>query len=48
MHIYKRVNRKDQGMPQSQAAANPLHQQEEKKGQNLTPAKQINKCTIST
>ena len=36
MFIYfdKKVNRKVQGMPQSQAAANPWHQEEEKKDRN--------------
>ena len=31
----KKVNRKDQGMPQSQTAANPRHQEEEKKDKNI-------------
>ena len=32
---YKKVNRKVQGMPQSQTAANPRHQEEEKKDKNI-------------
>ena len=31
----KTVNRKFQGMPQSQIAANPRHQEEEKKDKNM-------------
>ena len=31
----KKVNRKVQGMPQSQTAANPRHQEEEKKDKNI-------------
>ena len=39
----KKVNRKIQGVPQSQAAANPWHQEEEKKDRNLrVPNKQTN------
>ena len=34
--IEKEVNRKSQGVPQSQTAANPRHQNEEKKGQTKT------------
>ena len=30
-----KVNRKVQGMPQSQTAANPRHKEEEKKGKNI-------------
>ena len=37
---YKKVNKKVQCMPQSQTAANPRHQEEEKKDKNHTPAKQ--------
>ena len=33
--ISKKVNRKVQGMPQSQTAANPRHQEEEKKDKNV-------------
>ena len=32
---FKKVNRKVQGMPQSQTAANPRHQEEEKKDKNI-------------
>ena len=32
---WKKVNRKVQGMPQSQTAANPRHQEEEKKDKNI-------------
>ena len=32
---FKNVNRKVQGMPQSQTAANPRHQEEEKKDKNI-------------
>ena len=32
---YKKVNRQIQGMPQSQTAANPRHQEEEKKDKNI-------------
>ena len=39
----KKVNRKVQGMPQSQTAAKPLHQEEEKKDKNIhTQNKQTN------
>ena len=46
-------NRKVQGEPQSQTAANPRHQEEEKndkkkkKKKKLTRTKQTNKCTRS-
>ena len=43
-----KANRKIQGMPQSQTAANPRHQEEEKKDKKHTRAKQTNKCTRST
>ena len=33
--VEKKVNRKVQGMPQSQTAANPRHQEEEKKDKNM-------------
>ena len=46
MH-FKNVNRKVQGVPQSQTAANPRHQQEEK--MTKTNMYKINKkCTRST
>ena len=32
--VEKKVNRKVQGVPQSQAAVNPWHQEEEKKNRN--------------
>ena len=32
---FKKVNRKVQGIPQSQTAANPWHQEEEKKDKNI-------------
>ena len=35
-------------MPQSQVAANPRQQEEEKKWQKLTRIKQTNKCTRNT
>ena len=44
-------NRKVQGEPQSQTAANPRHQEEEKndkKKKKITRTKQTNKCTRST
>ena len=52
----KQVNRKVQRVLQSQTAANPGHQEEEKKvtprerekGQTLRRTKQTNKCTRST
>ena len=34
-NISKKVNRKVQGMPQSQTAANPRHKEEEKKDKNI-------------
>ena len=34
----KKLNRKVQGMPQSQTAANPRHQEEEKKDKNIRKA----------
>ena len=53
LHIYipnlainQNVNRKVQGVPQSQIAANPRHQEE--KWQKITRTKQTNKCTRST
>ena len=33
--LYKKINRNVQGMPQSQTAANPRHQEEEKKDKNI-------------
>ena len=39
----KKINRKVQVMLQSQTAANPQQQDEEKKGQNYAHAKQTNK-----
>ena len=44
---YKKINRKVQGVPQSQTAANPTPRGREK-WQKLTPTKQTNKCTRST
>ena len=44
----RKVNRKIQGVPQSQTAANPRHQEEEIEWLKLTRTKQINKCTRST
>ena len=46
--LVKRVNRKVQAEPQAEAAANPRHQEEEKKRHTLTCAQQTNKCTIRT
>ena len=43
----KTVNRKIQKVPQSQTAANPRHQEEEKNDKKLTRTKQTNKCTRS-
>ena len=40
--VFKKVNRKVQGMPQSQTAANPRHQEEAKKDKNMHVQ---NKCT---
>ena len=48
MYVYipssvgKKVNEKVQGMPQSQTAANPRHQEEEEKDKNIH-ARKINK-----
>ena len=39
----KKVNRKVQGMPQSQTAANPRHKEDEKKDKNQTYTRKTNK-----
>ena len=47
--VQNTVNIKVQGVTQSQSAADPWHQEEEKKDSNwLTCAKQSNKCARST
>ena len=43
----KKVNRKVQEEPQTEVAANPWHQEEEKKWHRLTCAWLTNKCTIT-
>ena len=43
----KTINRKVQGVPQSQTAANPRHQEEEKNDKKVARTKQTNKCTRS-
>ena len=42
----KKVNRKVQEEPQADVAANPWHQEKEKKGHKLTCAQLTYKCTI--
>ena len=46
LHIHskdeKKVNRKVQGMPQSQTASNPRHQEEEKKDKNIHAQNETN------
>ena len=44
----KQSIKKVQGVPESQTAANPRHQEEEKKWQKLTRTKQINTHTRNT
>ena len=39
--LNKEVNRKVQGVPQSQTGVNPRHQEEEKKGQKLTRVEKL-------
>ena len=44
----KRVNRKVQGVPQSQTAANPRHQQEEKNDKKQTNAREVHRPAPKT
>ena len=44
----KKLNRKVQGVPQSQTTANPRHKEKGKMTKKLAHTKQTNKCTRST